>query len=39
MKFYIMPSGDKYAVTGAALIAFAVDKEKRRVAEYVFERI
>ena len=30
---------DKYAHTGATLIALAVDKEKRRVAEYMIEKL
>jgi hypothetical protein len=30
---------DKYASTGATLIAVAVDKEKRRVAGYVIEKL
>ena len=30
---------DKYARTVATLIALAVDKEKRRVAEYVIEKL
>ena len=30
---------DKYAAEGATLIAVAVDREKRRVAEYIIERL